>query len=167
MFSQNTQSWQQPATEALRPLLLLYMDPIKSNLPLALVINRWLLVLHSMPVRRRAAGRIFFPQRSLRPDVDCCILGGKEAPRCSWGEIYVSGSRRNADSLGNQKKSFCSASAPDKLTRSWPHYCHNTLGRGWHCLISKSTEIVWDFVWIYFLGGGGLKLVAEVHRFSP
>lgn len=41
---------------------------------------------------------------------------------------------------GKPKKSFFSAWAPDKLTQSWPHYCHDTLGCGCHCLISNSTE---------------------------
>lgn len=45
-----------------------------------------------------------------------------------------------------KKKSLCSASAPDKLTRSWPHYCHNIWGRGYRCLVSKSTKVVWHLV---------------------
>lgn len=46
---------------------------------------------------------LFFPQPGPRPYVDCFFLRGREGPRCSWGEIYASGSCRNADFLGNQK----------------------------------------------------------------
>lgn len=34
------------------------------------------------------------------------FLGQREAPRCSWGKIYASGSCKNADSLGNRKDFF-------------------------------------------------------------
>lgn len=69
--------------------------------------------------------------------------GGREAPRCSRGEIYASGSCRNADSVQRverEKKNPCSASALDKLTRSKPHGCHN-LDRGERCcMLKKKTK---------------------------
>lgn len=92
-----------------------------------------------MSARRHASARImFFLHHALRPDVDCCFLSGREAPRCSWGEIYASGSCKNADSLGNRKSLSVK-----------PHYCHITLGWVAHCLISKcaknscGVKVVW------------------------
>lgn len=119
--------------------------PNKVRYSTGLVVNRWLLMLYCLLVHRHGLGWImFFLQRGLRADVDCCFLGGREAPRCSWGKIYASSSCRNADSQGKQK-SFCAASAIDELTYSWPHYCHFTFVHGCGCPLSTCTgKAFWE-----------------------
>ena len=86
------------------PLITPYMEQIKSNIGFG--GNQF--YIHCWFADTLRAG-LFFPEHS--PDVDCCFLREREAPRCSWGKIYASGSRRNADSLGNQKISLLSLSS--------------------------------------------------------
>lgn len=147
MFSQNTQSWQQSATIGLH-LSHLKSSKLSRNIPLALVNFTFI-----------AGSQTCFGldtlSRStvLRPDVDCCFLSEGRLPDVPE-ERSMPVAHAGMQIPWETEKTLCSASAPDKLTWSWPHYCRNTLGRGCHCLISKSTKIVWDFYG--FLGGVGV-----------
>lgn len=100
MFPQ-TQSWQPSATLAQH---FRYLMCIKQSQILLLLLLAFVAINSAfMSSSQTCFGPDEFPPSLvLKTDVECWFLGGREAPRCSRGEIYASSSCRNADSPGNQ-----------------------------------------------------------------
>lgn len=64
-----------------------------------LILRLWWLLIFKLAASTQTllSGCGLLPLNCLKSS--CWFLGGREAPRCSRGEIYASGSCRNADSV--------------------------------------------------------------------
>lgn len=121
--------WQQSATIENHLSFLIWTK--SSNNTSALVTTGFIFIAGS----QRCFELNYF--QFLKTDVDCWFLSRREAPRCSWGEIYASSSCRNADTLGKQKLSV----QPQRLM-NWHGHNLSTVIIPWAFGISVSMSYI-------------------------